>query len=174
MSNTLGTNLSAKIADRVTVPIWLVKIETPSTTLHKTTWAANVPWDSETWTPEVMRVSVQPAQPNSSAAATVGLSGNTTTLNFLLLEDLSDATVTIYETQAGITYSTDDVLLRFTGEIDSVRSRNGWGEMKCVNSFENEYLPNEYFTPSLWGPHLMLPGTYTIGGRTFVLEQELY
>ena len=179
MANTLGTNLAAKVDDRVTAPIWLVKIETPSTTLYRTTWSENVSTTSPnpetaTWVPEVMGVQIKPAQPNASAEAVVSLSGNTSTLNYLLLEDLADATVTVYETQGDITYSTDDVLLRFTGQVDSVRSRAGWGEMVCVNSYEYKYAPNLYITPTTWGPHLILPGTYTIGGRTFVLEQEFF
>jgi len=173
MANTLGTNLTAKIDDRVTAPIWLVKIATLNTTLYRTTWPANVSWDSQTWTPEAMHVDIRPASPNSSAEANVQLSGNTAALNFLLHEDLEGATVTIYETQGGITYSTNDVLLRFTGQVEIARSRTGYGEMKCINAFELLYTPNLYISAATW-VHVMMPGTHTIGGRTSVLSQESY
>lgn len=181
MANTLGSNLAAKIDNRNTSPIWLVKIETPATTLYRTTWSENVSTtnpnpETATWTPEVMQVTLKPAQPNSSAEAIVQLSGNTTTLNYLLLEDLGEATITVYESQGDITYGTDDVLLRFVGQVDQARDKGGWGELRCINAFEYQYAPSTglYITPTNWGPHLMTPGTYTIGGRTFVLEQEFF
>ena len=179
MSLTIGSNLSTKVGNRGTNPVWLVQIDLPEATVYYTDWPVNISTTSPnpvtaTWAKQVMQVEVQPGKPNATSQAVIKLSANEAALNYLALADLRHVTVTCYETQGNMTISTDDVVKRFEGVIREVRGNDGWAELICFARIQLRYAPAIFMNEATVGPHLIKPGVRQIGPKTFNLKRERF
>lgn len=174
MAKTLSAAQQALIDQRAYGVFYLFSLALPSGTIYRTSWDQNLSWNSQTWLATVCDVQQGPMRNNASAVAAVLLSANQLANQAIAFADgIKGAAVTTYRAFYDLSsLATGDVETTFTGVVRQVRTVGGWLVMDCQQQSAMKRIPVRKYDRNHWGKFISKPGSFVIGNRTIIIEQD--